>query len=139
MGMNFTNLTIAMLIVVAFSSMFGLLIGELTETYNVPINSNFTATYSKIDYMLEQTKQLNSEVQGQQTPSTTSILDTLYNQGLSSIIIGFTSISLLITMLSDISTTLTIPDYIIGIIIAMVIVSLGYLALSAYFKSFFKL
>lgn len=138
-GMNFTTLTVAIILV----SMFALSIVELTaglaNRYNVVFNDSYPNTFNKINQITNQTNQINAQVTGADTSSGTSTTDALFQQGQAAIGLSFQSLGLISALLTDSADALNLPSYLVGGILGMIIVILSLLALTILMRAFQKL
>lgn len=136
--MNFTSFIIALIIVSMFAGSFGIFLGDLTTTYNITTNTSFVDTYNKIDMLVNKTNQINNQVQGQESQegdTTTSLLKI----GFATASIVYSAIGLVNSMINDISLTIGLPPFIVGGVLAIIIIILGLYVISVLTKSFFKL
>jgi len=138
MGMNFTTLTVAII----FMSMFALAIGafmvDLSSNYQVPINQSYTNTYQKLNEITNITNEINAEVIGDSSTSSTSS-EALFQQGQSAVLLSFGGIGLIGAILQDGAEVIGLPYWFIGGILAIIIVILSFLLFGVFTRAFQKL
>lgn len=136
-GMNFTSLSIGILILSMFAIALGGFLVDLGTTYGIQVNESYTNTYAKIGEISNITNQINQQVIGDDaTSSTTS--EALFQQGQSAVIISFKAIGLIGAVLQDAGTLIGLPYWFVGGILAIILVILGFLAIAIITKQFIK-
>ena len=138
MGVNFTSFTLAIIMVSLCAVGFGAFMVDLGATYGVPIDPAYSNTYDKTNEILNKSNQITQTVSGN-IATTDSISDIWVLQGTSAIQLGLQGTSLIKAMLLDAANIIGLPYWFIGGVLAMILVVLGYLAISALSRQFIQL
>lgn len=136
--MNFTTFLTAVILLTMFATTYSVVLADVSTTYNISTNTSFTNPYSNINTLINKTQQINNQVQGEGSQEG-DIETSFLKIGFSTIAIVYSSITLVIAMLTDLGSVMGLPSYMIGGIIAILIVILGLYAVTIFYKSFNQL
>lgn len=136
---NFTTLIVGVIIVGMFALGITTFMGDLATTYGLPYNDSSLETFKTVQEMDNLSQQINNEVFNDETSSTVDFVESLASQGGATMKMSFKSVELIKSMLQDASSYIGIPAWLVGGILAIIVVILSFLAISVLTKSFQKL
>lgn len=138
--MNFTSIGLALLFISVFAIFLGTFMGGLLNLYpNADLNVTQSATFGRLSEMANLSQQLAGDVG--ETSTTEEDFDVkVYKSGFAAIKLLFYDSPLMITgLLSDFTSELGIPSWVVGFAVACVIFPLAILLFNVFTRSFIRL
>ncbi len=130
MGVNFTSLAIAVILLSMIALGLSGFLADMSDTYEVEINQSYSNTFDKLEEISNQTNELSNNLVA--SGATSGDIDTaLFQQAQGSVLLSFAGIGLIQAMLLDASNDLGLPSWVVGGTVAIIIVMLAFLAFSA--------
>lgn len=138
MGLNFTTLTISIIVVSMFALAIGSFMVDIGSRYGVSVNQSYTHTYDKMQKISNISNQVSQQVIGDEATSS-SQGEALFQQGQSAMMLSFRGTELIGAMGQDATEEIGIPWWFTGGVIAIIIVILGFLLFGVLLRAFQKL
>lgn len=138
MGISFTSFTTSIIIVSLVAIAMSGLLMDSVQKYGVSVPQDYTRTFDVLNQSINQSNNIREGVLGSEASSSDSAT-AIIQQSQSAIITSFAGINLIKGMLLDMGGIIGIPAWFIGGLIALLIIVLGYLALTYLSKQFHKI
>lgn len=138
--MNFTSIGLALLFISIFAIFLSTFMGGMLNLFpSADLNVSTSNTYARLSAMSNLTQQLAGDVG--ETSTTEEDFDVkVYKSGFAAIKLLFYDSPLMITgLLSDFTTELGIPSWVVGFAVACIIFPLAILLFNVFTRSFIRL
>lgn len=132
--MNIDNLFVGIILTGVFVLLIGGVALEMTTTYNVPMNSNFTQAMNVINETYNLSVQMSNSISTfGNSSSSSSTTDLVIGGGYSVLKLAQNSIQIVIIMLNSFASTLGIPTFVLLGLITIVIILIVIAIVNAIF------